>query len=347
MTKICIFGAGAIGGYMAHALIKAGADVSLIARGPHLEGLRDNGLTLIKEGVAETLPVRATDTPEELGRQDYVISALKAHSVAPVIDRFKPLLAEHTALVPAVNGIPWWYFYKAGSDSAMENRWLETSDPGGVQWAAFGPERAIGCVVYPACEISAPGQITLKSGDRFTLGEPDGQRSERVLKLSELLRAGGLRAPVKPRLRDEIWIKLWGNCSFNPVSALTGASLDLIGNDPASRAVIRDAMIECRKVGLAVGARFNVDIERRIQGGADIVGHKPSTRHDVELGRPMELDALTSTVLELARRLEIETPTLNAISALVRLQGSVLGLYDKQESIETAINSPYVPAEGG
>jgi len=347
MTKICIFGAGAIGGYMAHALIKAGTDVSLIARGPHLEGLRDNGLTLIKEGVAETLPVRATDTPEELGRQDYVISALKAHSVAPVIDRFKPLLADHTALVPAVNGIPWWYFYKAGSDSAMENRWLETSDPGGVQWAAFGPERAIGCVVYPACEISAPGQITLKSGDRFTLGEPDGQRSERVMKLSELMRAGGLRAPVKPRLRDEIWIKLWGNCSFNPVSALTGASLDLIGNDPASRAVIRDAMIECRKVGLAVGARFNVDIERRIQGGADIIGHKPSTRHDVELGRPMELDALTSTVLELARRLEIETPTLNAISALVRLQGSVLGLYDKQESIETAINSPYVPAEGG
>ena len=347
MTKICIFGAGAIGGYMAHALIKAGADVSLIARGPHLEGLRDNGLTLIKEGVAETLPVRATDTPEELGRQDYVISALKAHSVAPVIDRFKPLLADHTALVPAVNGIPWWYFYKAGSDSAMENRWLETSDPGGVQWAAFGPERAIGCVVYPACEISAPGQITLKSGDRFTLGEPDGQRSERVMKLSELMSAGGLRAPVKPRLRDEIWIKLWGNCSFNPVSALTGASLDLIGNDPASRAVIRDAMIECRKVGLAVGARFNVDIERRIQGGADIIGHKPSTRHDVELGRPMELDALTSTVLELARRLEIETPTLNAISALVRLQGSVLGLYDKQDSIETAINSPYVPAEGG
>ena len=347
MTKICIFGAGAIGGYMAHALIKAGADVSLIARGPHLEGLRDNGLTLIKEGVAETLPVRATDTPEELGHQDYVISALKAHSVAPVIDRFKPLLADHTALVPAVNGIPWWYFYKAGSDSAMENRWLETSDPGGVQWAAFGPERAIGCVVYPACEISAPGQITLKSGDRFTLGEPDGQRSERVMKLSELMRAGGLRAPVKPRLRDEIWIKLWGNCSFNPVSALTGASLDLIGNDPASRAVIRDAMIECRKVGLAVDARFNVDIERRIQGGADIIGHKPSTRHDVELGRPMELDALTSTVLELARRLEIETPTLNAISALVRLQGSVLGLYDKQESIETAINSPYVPAEGG
>ncbi len=347
MTKICIFGAGAIGGYMAHALIKAGADVSLIARGPHLEGLRDNGLTLIKEGVAETLPVRATDTPEELGRQDYVISALKAHSVAPVIDRFKPLLANHTALVPAVNGIPWWYFYKAGSDSAMENRWLETSDPGGVQWAAFGPERAIGCVVYPACEISAPGQITSKSGDRFTLGEPDGRRSERVMKLSELMRAGGLRAPVKPRLRDEIWIKLWGNCSFNPVSSLTGASLDLIGNDPASRAVIRDAMIECRKVGLAVGARFNVDIERRIQGGADIIGHKPSTRHDVELGRPMELDALTSTVLELARRLEIETPTLNAISALVRLQGSVLGLYDKQDSIETAINSPYVPAEGG
>lgn len=337
MIKICIFGAGAIGGYLAHALHKGGAEVSLVARGPHLEAIKRRGLTLIKDGQSETLDLRATDSPEELGQQDYVISALKAHSVAPVIDRFQSLVGENTAIVTAVNGIPWWYFYKSQSGTSLENQWLETVDPGGVQWKTFGPERAIGCVVYPACEISKPGEVTHKSGDRFTLGEPDGERSDRVTTLSKIMRDGGLRAPVKPRLRDELWIKLWGNCTFNPVSALTGASLDLIGNDPASRQVIRHAMAECQQVGQAVGARFSVDIERRINGAAEITGHKPSTRQDVEQGRPMELDALTSTVLELARKLDINTPMLDALAALVRLQGSVLGLYERRPDVEAAI----------
>ena len=337
MTKICIFGAGSIGGYLAHALHKGGADVSLVARGPHLEAIKQNGLTLIKDGQSETLDLRATDSPEELGDQDYIISALKAHSVAPVIDRFQSMLGDNTAIVPAVNGIPWWYFYKSQSGTALESQWLETVDPNGVQWKTFGPERAIGCVVYPACEISKPGEVTHKSGDRFTLGEPDGERSDRVMTLSKIMRDGGLRAPVKPRLRDELWIKLWGNCTFNPVSALTGASLDLIGNDPASRQVIRQAMTECQQVGQAVGARFSVDIERRINGAAEITGHKPSTRHDVEQRRPMELDALTSTVLELARKLDINTPMLDALAALVRLQGSVLGLYERRPDVEAAI----------
>ena len=337
MTKVCIFGAGAIGGYLAHALHEGGAEVSLIARGGHLTAMQQNGITVIKDGSETTYKLAATDDPNSLGRQDYVISALKAHSVAPVMDLFKPLLADHTALVPAVNGIPWWYFHKAGSGTALENKWLETVDPGGVQWKGFGPERAIGCVVYPACELVQPGIIAHKSGDRFSLGEPDGQRSERAMTLSKLMRDGGLRAPVKPRLRDEIWIKLWGNATFNPASALTGASLDLIGNDPACRAVIRDAMAECRHVGEAVGARFNVDIERRINAAAEIIGHKPSTRQDVEQGRPMELDALTSSVLELARRLNIATPTLDALAALVRLQGAVLGLYERRPEIEAAI----------
>ena len=337
MTKICIFGAGAIGGYLAHALHKGGAEVTLVARGPHLEAIKENGLTLIKNGQRESLKMRATDAPEELGPQDYVISALKAHSVAPVIERFKSLLADHTAVVPAVNGIPWWYFHKSQSGTQLEEEWLETADPGGLQWQTFGPERAIGCVVYPACEISKPGEITHKSGDRFTLGEPDGEQTERVMNLSKLMRGGGLRAPVKPRLRDELWIKLWGNCTFNLVSALTGASLDLIGNDPACRQLIHNAMAECQKVGEAVGAHFSVNIERRINGAAEIIGHKPSTRHDIEQGRPMELDALTSTVLELARKLEIDTPILDSLSALVRLQGNILGLYERRSEIETVI----------
>lgn len=343
MTKICVFGAGAIGGYLAHALIKSGADVSLVARGSHLEAIRTNGLTLVKDGERDTLPVRATSDASELGPQDYVIITLKAHSVPPIVESFKPLLHDETAIVSAVNGIPWWYFYKADSGTELDNCWLETVDPDGAQWRVFGPERAIGCVVYPACAVSVPGEIVHKSGDRFSLGEPDGTQSDRAMLLSGLMRRGGLRAPVKPKIRDEIWIKLWGNCSFNPVSALTGASLDMIGADPACRSIIRDIMIECRSVGQAVGARFGVPIERRIQAGADIVGHKPSTRQDVEQGRPMELDALVCTVLELARRLNIPTPTLDTVAALVRMQGQVLDLYQRRPAIETLISGEYLP----
>lgn len=334
MTGICVFGAGAIGGYLAAALAEAGADVSIVARGAHLAAIRERGLTLRKDGTDRTYRIRAAEDPRELGVQDYVIVGLKAHAVPPLVDRFAPLLGPDTAIVPAVNGIPWWYFYGASTGTALDGTWLESVDPGGAQWKGFGPERAIGCVVYPACEIAEPGVIRHISGDRFTLGEPDGSESERVRVLSELMIAGGLKAPRKPRLRDEIWIKLWGNCSFNPVSALTGASLDVIGADPACRRLVRDIMVECQRVGEAVGARFSVDIEKRIRGGADIVGHKPSTRHDVELGRPMEIDPLVSSVLELARRLDIATPTLDAVAALLRLQGQVLGLYERKPELE-------------
>ncbi|MEX3010657.1 2-dehydropantoate 2-reductase [Hoeflea sp. TYP-13] len=345
MTRISIFGAGAIGGFLAHALSKAGADVSLVARGPHLEAMRTKGLTLIKDGTADTIDVRASDNPSDLGVQDFVIIGLKAHSVPPIVEQFQPLLGEETAIVSAVNGIPWWYFYKANTGTGLDDKWVEAVDPGGAQWRGFGPERAIGCVVYPACEIPEPGVVRHMGGDRFSLGEPDGSQSERSKILAGLMRDGGLRAPVKPRIRDEIWIKLWGNCSFNPISALTGASLDLIGADPACRSLVRDIMIECRNVGEALGARFNVPIERRIQAGADIVGHKPSTRHDVEMLRPMELDGLICAVLELARRLGIKTPTLDHVAALVRMQGDVLGLYQRRDDIEAIITGPYEPAD--
>ncbi|WP_127115817.1 ketopantoate reductase family protein [Shimia sediminis] len=341
MTKICVYGAGAIGGYLAHCLHKAGAEVSVIARGAHLEAIRKNGLTLQMDGTSETIRIPASDDPADLGEQDYVIICLKAHSISNVVDGFAPLLGENTAIVSAVNGLPWWYFHKAQTGTELDDKWVETVDPGGRIWNGLGPERAIGCVVYPACQVVEPGVVQHISGNRFTLGEPNGERSERAIHLSRLMGAGGLRAPVKPRIRDELWIKLWGNCSFNPVSALTGASLDMIGADNACRSVIRDAMIECRSVGQAAGARFSVDIERRIQGGADIVGHKPSTRHDVEQGRPMELDALVCTVQELARRLFIPTPTLDTLSSLVRMQGNVLGLYQRRPDLEAIITGDY------
>ncbi len=231
--------------------------------------------------------------------------------------------------MPAVNGLPWWYFHKAQTGTALDEKPLQAVDPGGRVWNEIGPERAIGCVVYPACEIAAPGLVKHLDGDRFTLGEPSMEQSERVKTLSSLMIAGGLKAPQKPRIRDEIWVKLWGNCSFNPVSALTGATLDAIGNEPESRALVHAIMTEVKNVGEAIGVRFSVPIEKRIDGAAAIVGHKPSTRQDIEAGRPLEIDPLVTAVLELAEGLGIETPALADVTALLKLQAETLGLYSR------------------
>lgn len=344
MARVCVFGAGAIGGYLAASLAAAGAEISLVARGPHLAAIQASGLKLRKGGEEKTYRIRATDDPRELGEQDYVIIGLKAHAVPPLVEQFAPLIGARTAIVPAVNGVPWWYFHGARTGTSLDGTWLESVDPGGAQWKVFGPERAIGCVVYPACDVPEPGVIHHSSGDRFTLGEPDGSSSARLRILSEMMIAGGLKAPRKSRLRDEIWIKLWGNSSFNPVSALTGASLDIIGADAACRQLIHDMMVECKAVGEAVGARFAVGIDQRIKGGTDIVGHKPSTRHDVELRRPMEIDPPVSSILEIARRLRIDTPILDAVAALVRMQGQVLGLYERRREIESLILPQPMPS---
>ncbi|MEL6426470.1 MAG: 2-dehydropantoate 2-reductase, partial [Pseudomonadota bacterium] len=219
--KICIFGAGAIGGYMGAKLAKAGADVSLVARGPHLAAMRENGLTLIEEGERSAVDVKSSDNAADLGPQDYVIITLKAHSVPGVVDRIQPLLGPDTTIVSGVNGVPWWYFY--GLEGPYCDRRLGTVDPGDVQWDGFGPERMLGCVVYPAAEVIEPGVINHIEGTRFSLGEPSGEKSERAQALSKALSAVGLKAPVRPKIRDEIWVKLWGNLSFNPISALTHA----------------------------------------------------------------------------------------------------------------------------
>ena len=327
MTRICIFGAGAIGGYLAAALDNAGAAVSLVARGPHLEAILKNGLTFEKDGVTSTHHLPASSNPADLGPQDMVFLAVKAHGIPTIIDGLKPLLHDDTTIVPAVNGLPWWYCHGAGTGTALDEQPLLAVDPDRRIWDEIGPQRAIGCVVYPACEIAAPGHVRHLDGDRFSLGEPSGDRTDRIRDLSALMIAGGLKAPVRPRIRDEIWIKLWGNCSFNPVSALTGATLDEIGNDPGSRQLVTDIMNEVQAIGEAAGARFGVSIDKRIAGATAIVGHKPSTRQDIEAGRPLEIDPILTAVIELADRLEIEAPALSRVTALLKLQAATLGLY--------------------
>ncbi|MCC1492065.1 2-dehydropantoate 2-reductase [Cognatishimia sp. F0-27] len=324
--KICVFGAGAIGGYMGVKLAQAGADVSLVARGPHLAAMKDKGLTLLEEGGAETnVSVTASDDPSDLGEQDYVIVTLKAHSVPGVVDRMRPLIGENTTIVSGVNGVPWWYFHKIGGE--LEGTRLETVDPGNKQWDGFGPDRVLGCVVYPAAEVIEPGVIKHIEGNRFSLGEPDGSKSDRAMALSKALAAAGLKAPVRPRLRDEIWVKLWGNLSFNPISALTHATLDVLCTDPGTRAVAKGMMLEAQQIAEALGVKFPIDVEKRIDGGAAVGAHRTSMLQDLDQGRPMEIDALVGSVQELGRVTGIPTPTIDTVLALVALRGKVAGLY--------------------
>jgi 2-dehydropantoate 2-reductase len=324
--KICIFGAGAIGGYMAVKLVQAGADVSLVARGPHLAAMRDNGLTLIEEdGQETTVAVRASDDPAELGVQDYVIVTLKAHSVPPVVARMQPLIGPNTTIVTGVNGVPWWYFH--GLEGPYQGTRLASVDPGDAQWNGFGPDRVLGCVVYPAAEVIRPGVIKHIEGNRFSLGEPDGSKSDRATALSQALAAAGLKAPVRPRIRDEIWVKLWGNLSFNPISALTHATLDVLCTDPGTRAVARGMMVEAQEIAEKLGVKFPIDVDRRIDGGAAVGAHRTSMWQDLDAGRPMEIDALVSAVQELGRLTNTPTPTIDTVLALVQLRAKTAGLY--------------------
>ena len=324
--KICIFGAGAIGGYMAVKLVQAGVDVSIVARGPHLAAIQSRGLTLIEEAADPvTVPVRASANAADLGVQDYVIVTLKAHSVPPVVGAMQPLIGPDTTIVSGVNGVPWWYFHKIGGP--LEGTRLRSVDPGDVQWNGFGPDRVLGCVVYPAAEVSEPGVIRHIEGNRFSLGEPDGSKSDRATALSQVLQSAGLKAPVRPRLRDELWVKLWGNLSFNPISALTHATLDVLCTDPGTRDVARRMMIEAQAVAEKLGVTFPIDVDRRIEGGAAVGAHRTSMLQDLDAGRPMEIDALVASVQELGRITETPTPTIDTVLALVALRGRVAGLY--------------------
>ncbi len=316
MTSICVFGAGAIGGLMAAKLEMAGTPVTVVARGPHYEAMRAKGLVLKSEGTETVTKPRVVNDPSSIGPQDYLVLTLKAHSLIPALAQIKPLIGPNTTIVTAINGIPWWYTYKLGGE--FEGRRIDSVDPGGALSAAFPPAQVLGSIVYPAAEIAEPGVIEHTYGDRFTLGEPDGSRSERAAKLSELLIKAGLKAPVRPRIRDELWVKLWGNMAFNPVSALTGATLDKVIADPGTHAVCRAMMVEGQAVAEKLGVKFALTVDKRIAGGAEVGAHKTSMLQDLEKGRPLEIEALLGAVVEMSEWVGVDMPIGRALLALVR-----------------------------
>lgn len=322
--RICIFGAGAIGGLMAARLsLKGEAEVTVIARGPHLAAMQAGGLRLVSEGQEVVARPRCVASAEEAGPQDYVVVTLKAHSLPGAARQMQPLLGPETAVVSAVNGVPWWYFH--GIEGAHAGRIVESVDPGGLVTRLLPPARAIGCIVYPAAEVAAPGVIAHTYGDRFSLGEPDGSRSERAQRLSEALIAAGFKAPVRPRIRDELWVKLWGNLAFNPISALTTATLDALIADDGQRGVARAMMLEGQRVAEALGVRFAIDVDKRIAGAAEVGAHKTSMLQDLERGRPMEVEALLGAVVELADLVGEPAPACRTVLALVRARARAAG----------------------
>jgi 2-dehydropantoate 2-reductase len=323
--KVAIFGAGAIGGFLGVKLAQAGADVTFIARGPHLAAMQANGVTLRSGGETTTVRPRCLADASAAGVQDYVVVTLKAHALPAAAPSIAAMMGPESALVTGINGIPYWYFH--GLDGPYRDRVVESVDPGGRLWDVLPPRQAIGCVVYPAAEVIEPGVIEHTYGDRFTLGEPDGSRSLRVEAFSKLLIAAGLKAPVRPRIRDELWVKLWGNLAFNPISALTASTLDRITGDDALRTLCRGMMLEAKTVAEALGVRFAIDVDKRIAGGAEVGVHKTSMLQDLERGRPMEIDALLGAVVELGTMLEQPMPLCRSVLALVRERARQAGCY--------------------
>ncbi len=317
--KIAVIGAGGIGGFLAARLALAGEDVVCIARGPNLAAIRAGGLRLIEEDgtTRHAASVSAVQSPEQAGPQDLVLLALKAHQVAAVAPSLGALLGDHTAIVTLQNGIPWWYFH--GLVGPYEGHHLESVDPGGLIAAHLDPSRLIGSVVYPASELIEPGTVKVIEGNRFSIAEPDNSKSERVQRIAETLTRAGFKAPVSSDLRAEIWLKLWGNLTFNPVSALTHATLARICQYPKTRALALEMMREAQLVAEQLGVRFRISIDRRLAGAEAVGEHKTSMLQDVEQGRPLELEALLGSVIELARLTGIATPHCDAVYACCSL----------------------------
>ncbi len=314
--RVAIFGAGAIGGFVGVKLVQAGADVTFIARGPHLDAMRQRGITLISEGRRVTVQARCSSNPEEVPTPDFIFVTLKAHSLPAAAPQIAKLLGPETALVVGVNGIPYWYFY--GLDCEWRDRTIDSVDPGGTVWRTLPPSRVIGCVVYPAAEVIEPGVIEHTYGNRFSLGEPDGSKSERVQALAKQLIAAGLKAPIRTQIRDELWVKLWGNLCLNPLSVLTTSTLDRLAGEPDLRNVSRTMMREAQVVAESLGVKFGIDLERRLDGALEVGSHKTSMLQDLERGRPMEIEAMLGAVVELGGLTGHEMPMCRAILALVR-----------------------------
>jgi 2-dehydropantoate 2-reductase len=322
--KFAVVGAGAIGGYLGAKLARAGEDVTFIARNRNLEAIRANGFKLLLEdGSEEHAPTaRAVQNMSEAGPQDVVLLTVKAHQVGDLLPELRALFGPQTVVVTMINGIPWWYFHKLAG--AHEGRGLNSVDPGGRLAAHIEPERIIGSVVYPAAELVAPGVVKLIEGNRFTLGELDGSRSERISALSEVMMRAGFKAPVAKDIRSEIWVKLWGNLSFNPISALTHATLEDICRFPPTRELAGRMMAEAQAVAEALGVRFKITLEQRIAGAEAVGAHKTSMLQDVEHGRALELEALVGSVVELGQITGVPTPTISAIHAATSLLSRTL-----------------------
>jgi 2-dehydropantoate 2-reductase len=317
--KIAIIGVGAIGGYVGTRLALGGADVTFIARGATLEALRSRGIRLVSaDGGEESLPrVRATDDYEAAGPQEAVLLTMKAHQVEAVASEVPKLFGADTVVVPMQNGIPYWYFHQHLGDLAGTR--VTSVDPSGTIGTHIPCERVVGCVVYPAAELLAPGVIKHVEGKRFPLGEPDGSTSERVTRLAACFESGGLQAPVLEDIRAEIWLKLWGNLTFNPISALSRATLAGICQYPLSRSLARAMMTEAQAVANKLGITFRVPLEKRIAGAERVGHHKTSMLQDVEAARTLEIDALLGSVIELARLTGTPTPHLDTVFALTKL----------------------------
>lgn len=317
--KIAIIGAGAIGGYVGVKLALAGEDVTFIVRGANLDAIRRNGMKLIMHDGSEHVAadVKATNNYAEAGPQDMVILAMKAHQVEAVASDLPKLFGPHTTVVTMQNGIPYWYFHKHGGP--LEGSQVHSVDPTGILIDKIPPQRVIGCVVYPASELVAPGVVRHIEGDRFPVGELDGTASERVTRISECFSNAGFKAPVLDNIRSEIWLKLWGNLTFNPISSLTHSTLQDICEFPLSRELAANMMREAQEVAHKLGITFRVTLEKRIAGAEKVGKHKTSMLQDIEAGRAPEIDALVGSVVELGRLTQTATPHINTLYALVKL----------------------------
>ena len=322
--KFAVVGAGAIGGYLGAKLALAGEEVTFIARNRNLAAINANGFRLILEDGTQqhAADVRAVQNMAEAGPQDVVLLTVKAHQVRDVLPALRALFGPDTMVVTMINGVPWWYFHKLAGPH--ESRTLESLDPDGMLAANIEPERVIGGVVYPAAELIEPGLVRVIEGNRFTLGEPDGSRSPRIEALSKAMINAGFKAPVSKDIRAEIWIKLWGNLSFNPISALTHATLEDICRFPASRALAAAMMHEGQAVAEKLGVVFRITLEQRLAGAEAVGAHKTSMLQDVEHGRALELQALVGSVIELGRITGTPTPTIEAIHAAASLLAKTL-----------------------
>lgn len=315
--KFVVLGAGAIGAYVGAALARGGVDVTLVARGEHLSAMQQRGVRVLSDrGDFDARPP-ATDDWGVVAEADVVFLGLKAYSLPAIAPHLGELLAPDAAVIAAQNGIPWWYFQSHGGP--LDGLTLESVDPGGVITRSLPARAAVGCVVYCSAEIVEPGVIRHIEGTRFSLGEPDRSESERCSLISAAFRAGGLKAPVETDLRNEIWLKLLGNATFNPVSALTGATLGELGSVSEVRDMLHMAFREIAAVAERLDVVFPVSLDRRLEAGFAVGDHKTSMLQDLESGKPLEYQCMTGAVLELAERLDVPAPCVKTIHACVRL----------------------------